>query len=169
MDLEDRPLLHFPDLALALLRAASAGSATIEDSERLLRQDLTHACEAPPKDDGELAAHLDRARRHLAAALLLEMLDPRHFRITPRGRAVLRDHPDGIDDTVLIQFSEFRAWMDRVTAHAPPEDARQREFLVGWNAQAEGADVTDNPFAAETAQHASWEDGWLEAKYHGRE
>lgn len=169
MDLEDRPLLHFADLALALLRAASGSAATLKNAESLLRRELSHAREDPPQDDGELAAHLDRARRHLVAALLLEMLDQQTFRITPRGRAALRDHPDGIDDSVLIQFREFRSWMKRVTAHAPPENSRQREFLVGWNAQAEGADLVDNPFQPETAQHASWEDGWLESKHHARE
>ncbi len=169
MDLEDRPLLHFADLTLALLRAASKGAATLRDAAQLLLRELAHAQEVPPQDNAELIAHLDRARRHLAAALLLEMLDAQHFRITPRGRAVLRDHPDGIDDSVLVQFSEFRMWMARVTAHTPPENARQGEFLVGWNAQAEGADLTDNPFPRETAQHASWEDGWLEAGHHRRE
>lgn len=169
MDLEERPLLHFPDLAWALLRASGDSGAGLTEAAHLLEGELDEAHEPPPADRSELLAHLDRARRHLVAALLLEMLDERHFRITPRGRAALRDHPDGIDDSVLVQFSEFQAWMKRVTAHAPPENSRQREFLVGWNAQAEGADLMENPFSPETAQHASWKDGWLESKHHERE
>lgn len=169
MDLEDRPLLHFADLTLALLRAASDDAATIADVAELLRRDLERAQELPMPGEREIAVHLHRAQRHLVAARLLEMLPGERVRITPRGRDALRRHPDGIDDSVLMEFDEFRSWMEGLFAHSPPEDARRREFLFGWNAQSEGAELTDNPFASDTAQHASWEDGWLEAKHHGRE
>lgn len=169
MDLEDRPLLHVADLALALLRAAQAEAADIDAATRLLADDRRLAHEAAPIDPGELFASLDRARRHLVAAQLLQMLDDTRFRITPRGRAVLRAHPDGIDDSVLMAFPEFRAWVERIAHHAAPEDSRHREFQRGWSAAAEGRDLGDNPYAPDTAQHAAWEDGWLEANRRGRE
>ncbi|MBX9635496.1 MAG: hypothetical protein K2X44_11000 [Magnetospirillum sp.] len=160
MELEDRPLLHFPDLVLALLRADSiAGAAD------LLTQDRTQASETDAVDGGELAAHLDRARHHLIAAHLVEMLDQHRFRITPRGRAMLQQHPDGIDDSVLMNFPEFRDWLKHRSPHPPPEDARAREFQRGWAACQEGSALGDNPYSTDTAQHGAWEDGWLEANH----
>lgn len=169
MDLEDRPLLHFPDLALALLRASETEAADIDAASRRLAADRRLAREAEPVDARELYASLDRARRHLVAAQFMQMLDETRFRITPRGRAMLHRHPDGIDDSVLMEFAEFRAWVERITRHPPPEDSRNREFQRGWAAAADGCDLGDNPFAPDTAQHAAWEDGWLEANRRGRE
>ena len=98
------------------------------------------------------------------------MLDSTRFRTTPRGRALLTRHPDGIDDGVLMDFPEFRAWLAGTEAgDVAPEDPRHREFLNGWSAGWEGGDLGDNPYPADTAQHAAWVDGWLEAERHGRE
>lgn len=169
MDQEEHKLLHFPDLALALLRAAQDEAADLGAAARLLAGDRRQAGEAEPVDAEELHARLDRARRHLVAARLLDMLDAARFRITPRGRAVLHDHPKGIDDSVLMDFAEFRAWVEHLTRHPPPEDSRTREFQRGWAALAEGRDLGDNPYAPDTAQHAAWEDGWLEASRRARE
>jgi len=164
MDLEDFPLLHAPDLMLALLKSAQDRAATLRDAADLLARDRVQAHESKAVDEAELATHLDRARRHLVAAQLLDMLDDRSFRITPRGRSVLHRHAGGVDDSVLMEFPEFRAWMHRVSAHPPPENANSREFQGGWYSHQEGGDLGDNPFAPETAQHAAWEDGWLEAQ-----
>lgn len=169
MDLEEHKLLHFADLALALLRAAQDQAAELDAAARRLAGHRRRAGEGEPVDPAELRSRLDRARRHLVAARLLDMLDATRFRITPRGRAVLHDHPDGIDDSVLMDFPEFRAWVERLTTRPPPEDSRTREFQRGWAAMAEGCDLGDNPFAPETAQHAAWEDGWLEASRRMRE
>lgn len=169
MEFEEHPLLHVADLMLALLRAGDGRTATLVDAARLLSRDRDHAREDRRIDQSELAGHLDRARRHLHAARLVEALDGVHYRTTPRGRAVLHRHPDGIDDSVLVEFPEFRDWMRRVTAHAPPEDTRAGEFQHGWAASQEGRDLSDNPFPPDTAQHAAWEDGWLEAERRRRE
>jgi hypothetical protein len=164
MEFEEYPLLNFPELVGALLRASGDQAATVQDAALLLAGALAEAHEDPPVTDDELLTHLDEARRHVAAALLVEMLDERHFRITPRGRAVLHSHPEGIDDSVLSQFPEFRHWLTRTHAHPPAEDARARDFQRGWLAQRDGRDLTDNPFATDTAQHQAWQDGWLEAE-----
>lgn len=68
-----------------------------------------------------------------------------------------------------MEFPEFRAWVERIAAHAPPEDAREREFQTGWAAHGDGRDLGDNPFPPDTAQHAGWEDGWLQANRRRRE
>ena len=167
MDFEERPLLHFPDLVLTLLRAAAERAATVADASRLLAAQLVRAREPPAPAPGELAAHLDRARSHLVAARLLDMVDGRRFRITPRGRVSLRRHPEGIDDGVLAEFPEFRAWL--VRARAAVADPRRREFQRGWAVRLTGGGMTDNPYSADTAQHGAWEDGWLEADRRGRD
>jgi len=163
MDSEERPLLHFADLVLALLHAAGRDAADIGAAARLLAEDLAQAREPADNDPAEIRARLDFARRHLVAAHLLEMLDERRFRITPRGRALLHANPGGIDDTVLTDFPEFRRWLERPSA-AVAADARLREFQRGWAAQRDGVAFTENPFAGETAQRAAWDDGWLEAE-----
>ncbi|HTH16077.1 MAG TPA: hypothetical protein VL974_05435 [Magnetospirillum sp.] len=170
MDIDDTPLMHFPDLVRSLLRAGMAQPGTLVAAAKLLVADRAKAHEESRVDVAELAANLDRARRHLVAARALEVLDSARFRTTPRGRVLLRSHPDGIDDSVLMDFPEFRDWMARTEAGGiKPEDPRPREFLSGWNAGWEGGDLGDNPFPADTAQHAAWVDGWLEAERHGRE
>ncbi|MGE5547033.1 MAG: hypothetical protein ACM33T_09055 [Solirubrobacterales bacterium] len=162
MEFHERPLLNFPDLMLAILRVAGQGSATLDAAAELVLQGRETAHEGEPVPRNELMAHLDDARFHAEAAHLIEVLPEGRFRITPRGKAVLRQNPDGIDDTVLMQYPEFGAWVARRHAHAPPEDARNREFQRGWLAHGEGQPLTGNPFAPDTAQHAAWEDGWLE-------
>lgn len=169
MDMEDAPLLHFPDLVLAVLRAGRDGPATLADAARLLSRDRDLAHEDARIDPDEMSAHLDRARRHLWAAQAIEMLDGLRFRTTPRGVALLRAHPAGVDDGVLMDYPEFRAWLQALQHLAPPEDPRPREFLDGWTASQRGCALEDNPFAAETAQHDSWEDGWLENDRRTRE
>lgn len=169
MDLEERPLLHFPDLVLALLRASLDQAGTIAAAASLLARDRMRVQDQSVIDSAELATRLGRARHHLEAAHLVEMLDAHSFRITPRGRTMLLQHRDGIDDSVLMDFPEFRAWLKQVAAHAPPEDARAGEFQRGWLANQEGAGLGDNPYATDTAQHAAWKDGWLEAHHVGQE
>ncbi|MCR6630825.1 MAG: hypothetical protein NVV74_12685 [Magnetospirillum sp.] len=169
MDLEETPLLHFPDLVRALLRAGRDTTGTLSDAAALLAEDRAQAREHQHIDAAELISHLDRARRHLVAARALEMLDAGSFRATPRGRALLRGHPEGIDDGVLMEFPEFRAWMHHVFRRPAPEDPRPLEFLDGWSAGQRGRDLGDNPFPPDTAQHAAWVDGWLEADRSGRD
>lgn len=169
MDLEETPLLHFADLALALLRVGRHAPATLADTAALLERKRVQAHEATAVDRAELLAHLADARTHLAAAQALEMLDGRRFRTTPRGRALLRAHPDGVDDGVLMDYPEFRAWLDRVRPHRRPEDPGTREFTEGWSARQSAKAHEDNPYPADTAQHQAWSNGWLESDRHERE
>lgn len=169
MDLEDIPLLHFPDLALAVLRAGADSPATIADAACLLQGTRRKAHADERIDPAELIAHLDAARQHLAAARAIEMLDTGRFRITPRGLALLRVHVDGVDDGVLMDYPEFRSWLAATQHTARPEDPRPREFMDGWTARLRGCANEDNPFPAETAQHAAWSDGWRESDRNERE
>lgn len=166
MDLEEYPLLHFPDLVLALLRAGNGGGTIAAAAGQLTRL-RARARERQRVDPAELIRRLDRARRHLVAARLLEMADAESFHTTVRGRAVLTTHPQGIDDGVLMEFAEFRSWMTSAGTHSPPENPMAAEFQDGWAAGLHGERQHDNPFPPDTAQHAAWEDGWLEAARRG--
>lgn len=169
MELEETPLLHFPDLLLAVLRAGRDAPATVTDAARLLAEKRRQAHESASVDDTELTAHLDGARQHLAAASAIEMLDSLRFRTTPRGVALLRAHPDGVDDGVLMEYPEFRAWLTKLDHPAHPEDPRPREFMEGWAARLRGCAPEDNPFSADTAQHQAWAEGWRESERHAWE
>lgn len=169
MDLEETPLLHFADLALAVLRAGSASPATLAEATALLDRERLQAGESGDVDRDELADHLDAARLHLAAARAIEMLDTLRFRTTPRGAALLRAHPEGVDDGVLMDYPEFRAWLKSIENHRRPEDPRPREFMDGWSARQRGSAQEDNPFPPDTAQHQAWGDGWRESDRHERE
>jgi ribosome modulation factor len=164
MDFEELPLLHFTDLAAAVLKASSRRAASLGDAAVLVDEQLALAHERPPASQAELLAHLGGALDHLLVARLVEVQEGARFRITPRGRAVLSAHSDGIDDTVLIGFPEFRAWMNAQGAGQRREDTRPREYQRGYAAFAESQDITDNPYRPETAQYQAWENGWYEAR-----
>lgn len=166
MDLEETPLLHFPDLALAVLRAGSAAPATVAEAAGLLEETRLQAHESASVDATELTAHLDSARLHLAAASAIEMLDAMRFRTTPRGIALLRAHPDGVDDGVLMDYPEFRTWLAAIQHHRRPEDPMPLEFTDGWVARQRGGALEDNPFPTDTAQHQAWSEGWRESDRH---
>jgi restriction system protein len=53
------------------------------------------------------------AKTYMAQAKLLESTRHAHFRITERGREVLRENPAKIDTQLLQRFSEFQAFKTR--------------------------------------------------------
>lgn len=53
------------------------------------------------------------ARTYLQKARLLEAARRGHFRITDRGRAILKTKPDRIDGDLLSQFEEFREFQGK--------------------------------------------------------
>jgi restriction system protein len=165
MDLEEYPLLHFPDLVLALLRAGRDGGGSLAGAARHLMRLRARAREAERVDALELTRRLERARLHLVAARLIEMEEDESVRTTERGHGVLDTHPEGVDDGVLMAFPEFRAWMEAARTRPPPENPLAPEFQDGWAAGLQGGRLDDNPYPPETAQHAAWEDGRLEARF----
>jgi restriction system protein len=57
---------------------------------------------------------------YLAQAGLLERPRRGATRITDRGRAVLAQHPDHLDNTVLAQFPEFEEFLNRAKSPSIP-------------------------------------------------
>jgi restriction system protein len=173
MELTDYPLLHKADLMLTLLKVAAQGPASLEDAIERLKQNLNSVGESPPVSDEEFRTHLSDVREHLVQAVLLAPLDDGRLAITPRGMQALSDHPGGIDDSVLMDYPEFRAFVEARAGHPmktvgdenpPGDDPQIAEFDRGIAAFNDGLDINDNPYSRDTPMHIAWESGWSEAK-----
>ena len=106
---EEAPLLHEPDLMLAVLRVSACKVATLDDCIRQLRTLLRVAHEPPPADPEGLRARLLEARGKLLRAGLIRGAGQDGFEITDLGRRMLEEHPDGVDESLLVRFREYRA------------------------------------------------------------
>ena len=176
MELTEHPLLHEVDLMLTLLKVATEGPASIEDAAERLKRNLESVGLSSPVPDTELRTYLIRARNRLFQAVLLTRLDDARFAITRRGRQALSDHPDGIDDSVLMNFPEFRAFIEaeggrplkRLGSNdndsGGGDDPRIAEFDQGYAAFHEGISLQANPYEHDRIMHLAWENGWCEAR-----
>ena len=86
------------------------------------------------------------------------------FRLTARGARLLAEHPDGVDELVLLAFPEFRAFLTALNPHRSEDDPRLPAFQAGMQAFAEGRSIADNPHAFDSVDHLAWECGWSEAR-----
>ena len=165
MELSEYPLLNRPSLMLAVLKSASRGEATLEDCLHHLRADLARANEPmPPVDPEDLLAHLGDLKGRLMEAALLTPTEGDRFIATRHGRELLAEHPAGIDESVLMQFPEFRAFIQRSAQRPPPEDPRSDQYDEGYAAHEAGSSLVDNPYPPDTIDHLAWENGWFEAR-----
>lgn len=161
---EEGLLLQEPDLMLAVLRAASHGPARAQDAIDRLLVNLAAAGEPPPAEPDELRARLDAAIDLLVGAAALVPVEHARFQITERGMALLTDFPDGVDQSVLHRFTEFRSHVAAHSHHATPDDVRLPAFEAGMQAFTRGAGNAANPHAFDSADHLAWECGWSEAR-----
>jgi restriction endonuclease Mrr len=165
MEFYEHPLLDYPSLMLALLKvAAHAGEASYEDCIDHLQANLKRAHEHPQITAEEMTERLKAAESYLSRAGLLAPGDGEHFHITERGRQVLDQNPMGIDDAVLLQFSEFRRFIHQAGLHLSHDDPRPGEYEEGNLAFQEGRNHTDNPYASDSIKHLAWENGWFEGR-----
>lgn len=165
-DLDDRVLLHEPDLMLAILRVAAQGEGvgTLDDCVAHLRALLRQAQEPTPDDEAALRQRLEEARRRLEHARLIAPVNGERFRITRRGRSVLLEHPQGVDDTVLMQFPEFRAAIMPEDPRPAPPVTPPADYERGYAAHLAGLGLADNPHPADSAAHLEWQNGWSQAR-----
>lgn len=161
-DFHEYPLLHDADLMLALLRAGSEGNGSFDMAVDRLRRDLDIAGECPPFTTDDIRAELAAAFRNLEQAQLVERTGDT-FHTTERGRRILADHPLGIDATVLMQFSEYRAQVSPATP-AATSSAETRAYQRGFAGFLAGRSHADNPHRPDTVMHLAWENGWFEAR-----
>lgn len=163
---EERPLLHEPDLMLAVLRMSAGRRATLDDCIHHLRSLLRMAQEPPPADLEELRARLEEVEAKLARAGLILPAGPEGFEITDRGRRMLDEHPDGIDESLLVGFPEYRsAVAERSVSGSPAPSAAA--YDAGYAAWLAGRALSDNPHPADRRDHLDWQNGWSQARDDG--
>ena len=153
---------------LAVLRVAAAKSGTLDDSVEYLRLLRESAQVDEPFPEAEVRARLGAAIAKLHRARLIEVSGPGRVRITPRGRKVLADNPDGVDDTVLMQLPEFRPAnghpAPRAAHAATPQRTPTVDYQRGYEACLTGANLADNPHAPDVRAYLDWENGWSQAR-----
>lgn len=157
------PLLNTPSLVLVLLRGAEDGTATVAGATAAVRALLARAGEAPPVADAEIAGRLATLVDFLASAKLLAVAPDGSFETTERGRAALRDHPQGLDVADLMAWPEFARHVRGLDARRTGTDTRAGGYDQGFDAYWSGLRPADNPFAPDSADHLAWENGWSEA------
>ena len=162
-DFHESPLLSYPNLMLIVLKAASRGEATLEDCVEDLRQRLAEAHERSAAGRAAIIGQLETCRSHLMIAKLLEPAGSGRFRLTARGRDMLAANPTGVDDSALMQFAEFRRYIEQAQRHPAPDNPRTREYDEGANAFRGGQDLSANPYEPDTIKHQAWENGWYGA------
>ena len=162
---DDEPaLLHEPDLMLAILRAARQGPARLDDAVARLHANLAAAHEPLPEPESDLRRRLEYAALLLRGADAIASAGDDRFRLTARGARLLAEHPDGVDESVLLAFPEFRAFLTALSPKRFEDDPRLPAFQAGMQAFAERRSIADNHHAFDSADHLAWECGWSEAR-----
>ncbi|MGH6914158.1 MAG: hypothetical protein ACREH3_10680 [Geminicoccales bacterium] len=164
MELQEYPLLHEPDLMLTVLRVGLHEAGSLDDCVQHLCALLELAKERPPAALVELRERLVAARAKLARAGLVEEEDEGRFRTTPRGRKVLAEHPDGVDETLLMQFEAFRTTLGRPSRADQAPERFSPEYESGYAAFLAGRQLADNPHPADSCTFLKWANGWSQAR-----
>jgi restriction system protein len=163
MDFEESPLLHEPDLMLAVLRVAATEAGTLDDCVEHLRVLRRTAQVDELVPEAEVRARLERARATLRRAGLVELGGGGRLRITARGRRILAENPDGVDATVLMRLEEVRPVSGHRVA-APPQRTPSTDYQRGYGAYLAGAGLAENPYPRDVRAYLDWENGWSQAR-----
>jgi len=162
---DDEPaLLHEPDLMLAILRASLKAPASLEDAMARLHANLAAAHEPLAEPEGDLRRRLERAALLLRGADAIAPAGDDRFQLTARGSRLLDEHADGVDESVLSAFPEYRAFLTALHPKRFDDDPRLPAFQAGMQAFADGRSIADNPHAFDSVDHLAWECGWSEAR-----
>jgi len=164
MEREDSPLLHEPDLMLAVLRVATGGEGTIAVCVEQLRRLRRCAKIGELVPEAEVRARLERVVGRLERAQLIECPTARGWRITTRGRKVLAEHPDGVDDSVLIRSAAFPSPRERTAEPHGTPIQRRSPYDLGYEAYGSGRGLADNPQPPDVRAALDWENGWSQAR-----
>ncbi len=154
---------------LLVLKAAAEAPTTLAACCARLDGELARVHERPDVPASIIAAELREVVEHLAVAGLLATSADARLTLTPRGQQVLQAHPMGIDETVLMQFAEYRAYVWGFARRKTIDDPREKRYDEGHAAWQAGQTLTENPYPPDTADHLAWENGWSEARDEGLE
>ena len=168
-DIGEIPLTNMANVMLAVLKAGERGEASAADCLARLRRQLAQIHADAPIEPGLLEERVAIAIGELASAGLLEAAAQGRFRITPRGRTVLAEHPLGIDETVLAQFRDFGG--ARSVPEGPAAERGEtsaavlapKAYLDGYGANLAGRPRSDNPYPPDSNEHDAWDAGWFES------
>jgi restriction system protein len=164
MQLNESPLLHQPDMMLAVLRVAAAGSGTLDDCVEYLRRLRRFAQIDEPLPEEDVRARLETAQAKLRLAGLIEVNGGGRSRITAFGQQVLDEHPCGVDDSVLMKLEEPRRPDPPRSNPAPPRHPASIDYHKGYEAYLAGIGLADNPNPADVRASLDWENGWSQAR-----
>lgn len=128
MAIPDYQTLMLPLLELAA-RAnggeVNLGAAVDELAERFGLTDRERTELLPSGATFKFASRVGWARTYLQKAGLLEAPRRGCFRLTSRGAAILKQSPIRVDNKLLAQFDEFKAFQGKKKAKKEPEDGSQ--------------------------------------------
>ena len=164
MEREEPPLLHEPDLMLAALRVGASGEGTLDACIEHLRSLRRRAQVRHLVPEAEVRDRLEGVVGKLARAQLIERHSNAGWRITPHGQQVLAEHPDGVDDSVLMQLGQLRPAAE---PPAEPNEAslpRRSDYDRGYDAYGAGRGLADNPHPPDVRAALDWENGWSQAR-----
>lgn len=158
----DFPLVSTACFMAVILQQAAEGAVTLPDCEERTRALFDKAGDRPGLPPAEISDRLAGHIRDLAIAGLLSGTGPGAWRLTERGRFAIREHPDGVDPSVLMQYPEYAAYIRSRAAGVSRADPRPKSYDEGYCARQDGRSFTANPYAQDTADHLSWENGWMQ-------
>lgn len=133
MPIPDYETLMLPLLEIAV--AANSDGVKLSDAaDRLaVRFKLTDKERTELLPSGgtfKFSSRVSWARTYLQKAGLLEAPKRGYFRLTPRGTAVLKQTPAKIDNKLLSQFEEFRAFQGKKKPSKPESEAEPQETPI---------------------------------------
>ncbi|TNF20393.1 MAG: hypothetical protein EP318_11045 [Rhodobacteraceae bacterium] len=160
----DHPLLSTASLTALILHAAGKAPVTLATCSAGLDDLFRRANMQPGLPEDERRVKLARQINHLKIARILEPDAEGRLALTARGREVLDRHPDGLDQTILVTFPEFAAYLHASAHHPAGMDPRVQSYDEGYSAQQDGLPFTANPYSENSVDHQSWENGWMQAQ-----
>lgn len=166
-------------IMLTVLRCAASGDTDMPSVLDRVLSDLKRSePDAPALQDeealNELRRRLQWTREHLTAAGVIETTEGDRMHLTDRGASVLEQCPDGVDDSVLMQFPEFRTYVAGlqrqriIAARRALGGDPATETQEGFVAFLEGRRAGDNPYEADTHMHEAWDEGYWEGASEAR-
>lgn len=129
----------YQSLMLPILTASSRGEVRVASVVEEVASQLALSAEEraellPSGKQTVFANRVHWAKTYLSQAHLVEITRRGHFRITDRGRSVLKSSPSRIDNKLLMQFEEFRLFkaksnelseVETPTSSGLPEDQKR--------------------------------------------
>ncbi len=157
----DYTFLATPNLLAMILREARDGGTDRAECQARLGELLARTEGAPDAGSAAVTERLDRHLRWLEVAGLIE--GEGRLTLTGRGEEVLARHPRGVDLGDLKKFPEFAAYLAETAPHSAGMDPRLGSYDAGYAAGRAGEPFVANPHGEGTADHISWENGWMQA------